>query len=346
MGGSDNAISQTICSILRTYERSVSLAKIGQILFQPTSNIILEFPEGPDVFSGPSFAFIQELLRRDRRIDILLRSGFLSLDKSTRPGFNEEQLGRIRQGFKRAMHTVDQLADIGIQIAFEGRGGSNARRVKNTRRARYLKIRTAQSRHLGTAPTVELAFLYEFLVSAGAGYMRYKDHPEAIPPQSIVELNERTVAFREAILRRGSGVLFAFVRGTGSVSKYAESAVTVAQEERTYTYPPIQLHSEGEPAPILLHSSTRVPSRGFGPHVAAGHSRLTPVLSLGTLWAAGEPGVEKSLGQTLVSILRERLLGHSGEHTGEVGGGTMDAPEQKLDTAIKRLLVHSVLGRA
>lgn len=224
---------QTVFSVIRYHERSivVSIAK-GFLAGAGRRGVIRGTAEGRfGTIRGPSFAGIREFEIRSRRMDALVSGGFLDTDVPERLNLTPAQLGELRYRFKRALYATDELGDLGLAVLESGPSvGQDGADEDVTHPADYARTRAAQVLHIRSMPTLDLVSLAFLLQAAQCGYLRYRIRGSAHPADPA-EVAAASVAFKEAILRRGSLVLYGFVRGSWREHKLAEVGMLLARAE-------------------------------------------------------------------------------------------------------------------
>lgn len=191
-----------------------------------------------------SFATIQELQRRERRMSSLLNHGGFFLTSAQSPlRLAHPAMQKLKAGLKRAMRLTDRLADadgrgeivgqlspavcpaqgnlvMSWRMLHKANRGANPPVPESAElRAWLFMAHDKQSAIIKEQSTSDLAWLMTLAKGAVQGFERYTvrtfNHAAA---RAVAN-----TAFQEFILRDGSSALWAFVRGDKCESAYWES---------------------------------------------------------------------------------------------------------------------------
>jgi hypothetical protein len=243
---------QDIHSLISDYQHSISAGKLKLFPMPPPGRLVTSTDKQRWVIAEKnSLATVQEFEMRERRITSLLdRSGFLLTDRPETLGFTSESLDKFRAGLNRAMHMADRLCDVAadpevahtrasflIQLTplrlhhNSSPSDEAAAALRNAEREgliRYTQaLRAKQIKILRDLSTIDLAFLLHLSEGAMLGWRRYM----AKYVNSDVRFWNKVKAFGELVIREGSFMLWAFVRGTGNIRAFANMAVRVVAEQ-------------------------------------------------------------------------------------------------------------------
>jgi len=164
-------------------------------------------------------------------MDALVTSGFLDADIPDRLNLTLPQLEELRYRFKLALYATNELGDLGLRVveslpnvAVAYADGDEKRHFEHS------QVRAAQVLYIQGMSTLDLVSLAYLLRAAETGFVRYRSRGTPLF-RVPVDLASLSVAFKEATLRRGSFVLYAFVRGGGLEHQAAESGLLLACTE-------------------------------------------------------------------------------------------------------------------
>ncbi|KUI62922.1 hypothetical protein VP1G_10051 [Cytospora mali] len=244
--------NKEIHALISDHEHSISAAKLKNFLIPPQSHLMTSKDEERSViFKKNSFATVQELELRERRMNSILNHGGFLLTNSTKSlGLTTDSLDKLKAGLKRAMYITDCLADVTADPEILDLMIKMARRVAALRRdgldtesdediaalrdaeaetrAEVTKaIRAKQSTIIMGLSTLDLAFLLTLGEGAMVGWQRYM----AKYATSDVRFYNKMDAFGELILRWGCFILWGFVRGTGKLLSHIKDSITVVAEK-------------------------------------------------------------------------------------------------------------------
>ncbi|KAK3362990.1 hypothetical protein B0T25DRAFT_513098 [Lasiosphaeria hispida] len=211
--------------LISNNERSITktrLASFGSELPLPPSGTILSSADHERERLPPySFATLQEVLMRLRRIDVLFSpdaplvqaiqasDSFMALPAP--------ELAALVRGLKHATRLIDRLGDCAADVMVkreaeasrrqqhDGRSGVDAKTTDHWSSVR--EIHRAQMDLISTLPALELAYLSTLTDFAAMAYATV--HPSVGADPAVWE---RLAAFREVLLRHGSLVLWAWLQ--------------------------------------------------------------------------------------------------------------------------------------
>lgn len=189
-----------------------------------------------------SFETVQELQRRERRVSSLLNHGGFLLTGANSPlGLPRPAMEKLKEGLTHAIRLTDRLADVdgsreiveqlceracppveaGLRVSWRTYHDKEHHwRFPEPQdvvlRAQLLKAYDKQKAIIQGLSTSELAWLLTLSDGAAMGFQRYtvRKYKNA-GARAVVNL-----AFEETVLRYGSSVLWAFVRGDKSESRF------------------------------------------------------------------------------------------------------------------------------
>lgn len=237
---------QGIHSLIGSKSHSISKTMLARYPMPPASDgLATTFRTGIRLVIAErnSFATVQELQRRERRISSLLdNGGFFLTDADSPLRLNRPALQKMKDGLAHAMRLTDRLADTdGCKEIIEKLGlpvpkykddlakswrmlykvnrstGSPIPGTDLLRTCMFLAY-NKQEAIIEELPTRDLAWLVTLADGAAMGFKRYT-------MGKYKDANNRAVAnmaFQEMILRDGSSVLWAFVRGDRNDCGYIE----------------------------------------------------------------------------------------------------------------------------
>jgi hypothetical protein len=193
--------------LISAHERSLCHQKLQSLPIYPLDQV-------RDVFNKPTCPFISSASFKGMRVHeerrrsnaTILRGAFLSTDCPKNLSISVAQLCRLRTAYAKAMDIADHTADIGQLTAVQRRTDD---------------VRSTQLEYLRGLPTLDLAFLIDMARQAGLGYHRYFYRPSL----DQVDLEKQVMAFKEAVLRHGSTIIVAIVRGNRDDGHYVSSLV-------------------------------------------------------------------------------------------------------------------------
>lgn len=244
--------AQDIHSLISDYQHSISAGKLKLFPLPPLGRIVTSTDRQRWLIPEKnSLVTIQEFEMRERRITSLLdRSGFLLTDRRETLGFTSESFDKFKAGLNRAMHMADRLCDVAadpevvesraaflMQLTPLGPHHDDAdsdeataalRNAELQELIRYTRtLRTKQMKILHDLSTIDLAFLLHLSEGAMLGWRRYMARCMNSDPRFWNKVR----AFGELVLREGSFILWAFVRGTGHIRDFAKAAVSVVADQ-------------------------------------------------------------------------------------------------------------------
>lgn len=243
---------QDIHSLISDYQHSISAGKLKLFPLPPLGRLVTSTDKQRWVIPEKnSLVTIQELEMRERRITSLLdRSGFLLTDRRESLGFTSESFDKFKAGLNRAIHMADRLCDVAAdpevseaRAAFlmqltplrlhhndsdSDEATAALRNAEVQGLIRYTKtLRAKQTKILHDLSTIDLAFLLHLSEGAMLGWRRYMARCVNSDPRFW----NKVKAFGELVLREGSFMLWAFVRGTGNIRDFAKTAVSVVADQ-------------------------------------------------------------------------------------------------------------------
>lgn len=206
------------------------------------------------VMERNSFATIQELQRRERRISSLLSRGGFWLTSAHSPlQLSRPALEKFKEGLTDALRLTDRLADAdGCKAIVEQSsqmacqclsktsfvlswrmehgvsGGTSSPVPQNhaVRNGLFLAY-NKQKAIIETLPTRDLAWLLTLADGAAKGFERYTKRKYKDPDARALA----NLAFQEMMLRDGSSALWAFVRGDKSEANYVHTRLAQCGSE-------------------------------------------------------------------------------------------------------------------
>ncbi|KUI67193.1 hypothetical protein VM1G_11457 [Cytospora mali] len=243
--------NKEIHALISDHEHSISAAKLKNFLIPPQSHLMTSKDEKRMmILNKNSFATVQELEMRERRMNSILNHGGFLLTNSTKSlGLTTDSLDKLKAGLKRAMYIVDCLADVTVDpeilnlmvkmahrvaaLRLDSLGTESDEDIAALRDAESetqvevtRAIRIKQSKIITGLSTLDLALLLTLGEGAMVGWQRYM----AKYASSDVRFYNKMDAFGELILRWGSFFLWGFVRGTGTLLSYINDSITVVAE--------------------------------------------------------------------------------------------------------------------
>lgn len=189
-------------------------------------------------------------MRERRMVSMLDHGGFLLTACPKSLGLTSDSLDRFKAGLSRAMHMADRIADVAadpeityirgdmvIRLAslqLHGTGSVSDEDIEALRDAEYealveytKALRAKQTKIICNLSAIDLAFLLTLAEGAMVGWQRYM----AKHATSDVRFYNKMDAFGELVFREGSFMLWAFVRGTGGILAFANTAVSVVADQ-------------------------------------------------------------------------------------------------------------------
>ncbi|KAL2147485.1 hypothetical protein VTI28DRAFT_8740 [Corynascus sepedonium] len=233
--------SKTNYLLVKSYERSITKAKMAQLLRDPllmpplgvvlSSSSTLRGSRISREILGPfDFAVAQELETRERRISSLFSGsssassnpcglssllvdaiGQLALFKDLPP----DQTERLLDGLRDACRVSDRIADCAALVHLQEHSESGSSKKGTASRAvERNRVHLARQQYIRSLSPIRLAFLTFLASLAGMQY-----HHNAQQQQALVQEDdddpfrwERVTAFKEAFLRHGTVVLWTLLR--------------------------------------------------------------------------------------------------------------------------------------
>ena len=174
------------------------------LIHRPTSGVMLSTGYTTDrvCVASNKFHAVRELQKRAKYMDVILSGGFLSTDRPDRFNMTALQMDRFRHGLENGMRIVDSLADVAADLFLKAEAAGVTLPTAD-------EVYARQRKYLETMDKMDLAWLCSLTGLAVTGYFRYNNQKMASDPQAL----EKLVAFRETVMRYGSYVLYAYVRG-------------------------------------------------------------------------------------------------------------------------------------
>ncbi|KAG8169566.1 hypothetical protein KVR01_000311 [Diaporthe batatas] len=239
-------------------ERSIVIAKLKMFLMPPLGEVLSSEDERRCRIVGKySFATIQELDLRERRmVSILENSGFLLTDDGKKLGLPGCSLVKFKAGLKRALYMADRFSDLETQpevlhvqdqlirrlCSLQSGSGSIGSVIDEIdldkieafgeeAQAQHSAItvhRNLQFEMIRGLETIDIAWLLTLGEGAMKGCTRYYERMFESDPAGT---HYKVVAFKEELLRKGSFMLWAFVRGGGPLAAFAKTSMRQTGEE-------------------------------------------------------------------------------------------------------------------
>ncbi|KAK3693932.1 hypothetical protein B0T22DRAFT_56201 [Podospora appendiculata] len=211
-------------SLIGTHEQSIVKAKLTQrggggspLLVSPLGTALSSVGPEREVLAPHTFAVVQELEMRARRIDVLFQDNKplrLAID-AARP-FKALPAGEVEQliqGLKRACRLADRLGDCVAEVMLlaesemvqSAGNDDDAPCLTADPRSTMRKAHLAQLAFLHALPALDLAYLAHLAALGGMAYANaYPDH--MADPAAW----EHLVAIKEVLLRQGTMALWAW----------------------------------------------------------------------------------------------------------------------------------------
>ncbi|KAL1883208.1 hypothetical protein Daus18300_000266 [Diaporthe australafricana] len=258
--------SKDIKALISGNERSIAAAKLKTFLLPPLGQILSSQDEVRCRITGKhSFATVQEMELRERRmVSILDNSGFLLTDNVKTMGLTDDSLRRLKAGLKRSLYMIDRLADLETQAKVQQVQKEVARRLSSVQdpgdgvtdavdendvdkigafdeavmlqhdaeieaqHSAFMVHRSLQFEMIHEMATLDLAWLLTLGEGAMKGCIRYYERYFESDP---VGTQYKVMAFKEELLRKGSFILWAFVRSVGSMHAFAKACIRQTGDE-------------------------------------------------------------------------------------------------------------------
>lgn len=198
--------AQDIYELITKYQKSICKGKLDAYGLSPLPNILTSWNYERVTVQSETFAGIQELELRDRRITSILNGGFLCTGASGTP--------EAKEVLRRALFLADRLGDC-ASLGPDDEAPCCPYRAHAVVRERQIAV-------LQNLADTDLAFLVELVSLAGMGFARWKAAEMLSDPDG--GWDKRT-AFEETMLRQGSFLIWAYVRGDGCMGRLMQSAV-------------------------------------------------------------------------------------------------------------------------
>ncbi|KAK4249685.1 hypothetical protein C7999DRAFT_39174 [Corynascus novoguineensis] len=260
--------SKTNYLLVKGYERSITKAKMAQLLRDPllmpplgvvlSSSSTLRGSRTSREILGPfDFAVAQELEARERRISILL-SGSSSASSSPcgLPSLLLDAIGhfapfrdlppdqteRLLDGLRNACRVSDRIADCAALVHFQEHSESGSSKKGTASRAvEHNRVHLARQQYIRSLCPIRLAFLTLLASLAGMQYYHNAQQQQALIQEDDDDPFrwERVTAFKEAFLRHGTVILWTLLRrplrtdgAAGTVDLAARHSSSYAHLER------------------------------------------------------------------------------------------------------------------
>ncbi|POS70554.1 hypothetical protein DHEL01_v211049 [Diaporthe helianthi] len=250
--------SKAIKELISGKERSIAMAKLKMFPLPPLGEVLSSEDEGRCRIVGQySFATIQEMDLRERRmVSILDNSGFLLTDDAKKLGLPGYSLIKLKAGLKRALYIADRFSDLETQpevLHIQGQtdwqlfslqsgsdsiggviDGNDLDKIEafgDEVQAQHFAItvqRKLQFEMIRGLETIDIAWLLTLGEGAMKGCTRYYGRMFESDPAGT---HYKVVAFKEELLRKGSFMLWAFLRGGGSLATFARASIRQTGEE-------------------------------------------------------------------------------------------------------------------
>ncbi|KAI7783006.1 hypothetical protein LA080_012601 [Diaporthe eres] len=255
-----------INALISDNERSIATAKLKTFLLPPLGEVLSSEDERRcRITEKYSFPTIQEMDLRERRMNSILdNSGFLLTDDTKPLGMACDSLARFKAGLKRSLYITDRLADLetrpevqhiqsritrrlsSLQVGGDSVGGAvnenDLDKIEafdedvmlqhdaevEAQHSAVMVHRNLQFEMIQQLATLDLAWLLTLGEGAIKGCTRYFENMFLSDPAGT---QYKVVAFKEELLRKGSFILWAFVRGVGSMDAFAKNSLKQTGEE-------------------------------------------------------------------------------------------------------------------
>lgn len=255
-----------INALISDNERSIATAKLKTFLLPPLGEVLSSEDERRcRITEKYSFPTIQEMDLRERRMNSILdNSGFLLTDDTKPLGMACDSLARFKAGLKRSLYMTDRLADLetqpevqhiqsritrrlsSLQVGGDSVGGAvnenDLDKIEafdedvmlqhdaevEAQHSAVMVHRNLQFEMIQQLATLDLAWLLTLGEGAIKGCTRYFENMFLSDPAGT---QYKVVAFKEELLRKGSFILWAFVRGVGSMDAFAKNSLKQTGEE-------------------------------------------------------------------------------------------------------------------
>lgn len=237
-------VFKDIHSLITSFEHSICQAKIAASYHSPHDLVLSsEDEQRCTILERNTFATVQELKRREWRIDSLLdRCGFLLTSDPKILGMTSECLEKFKTGLRDAIYLADEVADLATQhhipdvikqtqSLVSSSIGLTMTDSHNTttfgslkqRRCTQAALRRAQIAHLRSRTSRDLAWLVTLAAGGSKGFARYSARLLESDPAMA---DARIMAFKEVLLRHGgSMVLWGFLRDSKTLGTFVRQAV-------------------------------------------------------------------------------------------------------------------------
>lgn len=245
---------QHINALISDNERSIATARLKTFLLPPLGEVLSSEDERRCRITGKySFATVQEMDLRERRMrSILDNSRFLLTDDTKLLGMAGDSLVRFKSGLRRSLYITDRFADLETRpevrlvqdtitrrLSLQAGGDSIGGGVNENDLDKIEAFDEAQDeaitvhRHLQfemihELSTLDIAWLLTLCDGAIKGCSRYFEKMFQSDPAGT---QYKVVAFKEELLRKGSFMLWAFLRGVGSMDAFARRSLKQTGEE-------------------------------------------------------------------------------------------------------------------
>jgi hypothetical protein len=185
-------------ALIRNHERSITKTRAKEFVLAPIGAVLSSYSPDRHVLAADSFPSIHEFELRDRRIDTILRGGFV--DRTGPPGLGPltvRQQDRLLTLLEKALYQCDRIADLAADHAGGGRD--------------------VQMDHIRSLPLYDLVPVYLMISIVSQGWLRAKPYLNDDP-----NVWESLTVFEECVLRHGSWFLWSQVdEGEGEGGKEA-----------------------------------------------------------------------------------------------------------------------------
>lgn len=250
-------------ALVTTYERSVSqrMASLrtdaGVFLPTSTGSILSSFDHERLLIKPTTMDYVQELDMRARRVDDLFvpespLHETLVRDRSY-TALPVNQMAKLISGLKRAALIANRLSDILADMTtMTLQAKTIAKDVKVDRTNQIIRrAHIAQLKYIGALPPLDLAYLGTLTDVASNAFATSQSHVESDPDPWA-----RVSAFKEAFLRQGSMVLWAWMAPSPSATGTSPSQTTVPTATVTMSTDPTPKPTTPTPTQIQKRLAT------------------------------------------------------------------------------------------
>ncbi|KAJ2987559.1 hypothetical protein NUW58_g4439 [Xylaria curta] len=221
------ATNKGISKLIEAHERSISSHRMDNFILAPLKSILSSHDNDRHILQENTFAMVQELELRDRRIDHILREYpdiFCLSMPPWLPYLNPEQQARLLLILKRALYQCDRISDIAVNVP----GQPNSQVVSS-----YLadydckpdpfingSVRLQQVKYIMSLSLEDIAGLFMLLSMVGFGFTH-----------CCIHSFECKTVFEESTLRHGTWFLWAQLRGGPGLQELAPCILSASRKE-------------------------------------------------------------------------------------------------------------------